>query len=189
MNRLKQVVPITLLVAAASLIAQNRQERKPHIDSYVAGTQGESRLIEEVRHHLVMLPYYGVFDDLGFVVNDGVVTLVGQVTRPTLKDDAGRTVERVEGVISVINEIEVLPLSPNDDRIRRGVYRAIYGDSSLSIRYGFQAVPSIHILVKNGNVRLEGVVANETDRNVAGIRANGVSGAFKVENELRVEGK
>jgi osmotically-inducible protein OsmY len=104
MNRLKQVVPITLLVAAASLIAQNRQERKPHIDSYVAGTQGESRLIEEVRHHLVMLPYYGVFDDLGFVVNDGVVTLVGQVTRPTLKDDAGRTVERVEGVISVINE-------------------------------------------------------------------------------------
>jgi hyperosmotically inducible periplasmic protein len=89
----------------------------------------------------------------------------------------------------VVNNIEVLPLSPDDDRIRRGVYRAIYGDQTLSTRYGFQALPSIHIIVKNGHVRLEGVVANEGDKNIAGIRANGVHGAFSVENGLRIEGK
>ena len=95
-----------------------------------------------------------------------------------LKDDAGRAVKSVEGVTNVINNIEVLPLSPNDDRIRRAVYNAIYRDPSLSTRYGYQALPSIHIIVKNGNVRLEGVVANEMDRNIAGIRANAVSGRF-----------
>jgi hyperosmotically inducible protein len=95
----------------------------------------------------------------------------------------------VEGVTNVVNNIEVLPLSPDDDRIRRGVYRAIYGDPALSTRYGFQALPSIHIIVKNGHVRLEGVVANEGDKNIAGIRANGVPGAFSIENDLRVEGK
>jgi hyperosmotically inducible protein len=92
-------------------------------------------------------------------------------------------------VTNVINEIEVLPLSENDDRIRRAVYRAIYGDPMLSTRYGFQALPSIHIIVKNGNVRLEGVVANEMDRNVCNIRANAVSGVFNVQNDLKVEGK
>jgi hyperosmotically inducible protein len=126
---------------------------------------------------------------LGFTVNGGTVTLVGQVTQPVLKDDAGRVVKRVEGVTNVVNNIEVLPLSPNDDQIRRAAYRAIYGDPSLSTRYGFQALPSIHIIVKNGNIRLEGVVANEMDRNIAGIRANSVPGAFKAQNDLRVEGK
>jgi len=98
-------------------------------------------------------------------------------------------VKRIEGVTSVENNIEVLPLSPNDDQIRIATYRAIYGDASLSTRYGYRALPSIHIIVKNGNVRLEGVVANEMDRNIAGIRANGVPGAFSVQNDLRVEGK
>jgi len=136
-----------------------------------------------------MLPYYGVFDDLGFSVNGGTVTLMGQVTQPVLKDDAARAVKKIEGVTNVTNNIEVLPLSPNDDQIRRAVYRAIYGDPSLSTRYGFRALPSIHIIVKNGNVRLEGVVANEGDRNIAGLRAKGVPGAFSVENDLKVEGK
>ena len=136
-----------------------------------------------------MLPYYGVFDDLGFNVNGGTVTLYGQVTRPTLKSDAGNVIKRVEGVTNVVNNIEVLPLSPEDDRIRRGTFRAIYGDTVLSTRYGFQALPSIHIIVKNGHVRLEGVVANEGDKNIAGIRANGVFGAFSVENDLKVESK
>jgi hyperosmotically inducible periplasmic protein len=160
-----------------------------HLDPYVLGPANENKLIQEVRHKLVLLPYFGVFDDIGFNVSGGTVTLQGQVTQPVLKDDAGRTVKGVEGVTNVINNIEVLPLSPNDDRIRREVYRAIYGDPMLSTRYGYQALPSIHIIVKNGNVRLEGVVANEMDRNVANLRANAVGGVFHVENELRVEGK
>lgn len=160
-----------------------------HMDPYVTGPVNEAKLIQEVRHKLVLLPYFGVFDDIGFNVSGGTVTLQGQVTQPVLKDDAGRTVKGVEGVTNVVNNIEVLPLSSNDDRIRRAVYNAIYRDPMLSTRYGFQALPSIHIIVKNGNVRLEGVVANEMDRNVVNIRANAVSGVFHVENELRVEGK
>lgn len=161
-----------------------------HIDPYVQGAENEAKLIQEVRHQLVMLPYFGVFDDLGFRADPGGrITLLGQVTRPALKADAENVIKRIEGVTAVINNIEVLPLSPMDDQLRRAVYRAVYGDSSLSIRYGYRALPSIHIIVKNGNVRLEGVVANETDRNIAFLRANGVAGAFKVENDLRIEGK
>jgi len=175
------------LLLASGVSAKDKDDK--HMDPYVAGPANESRLVREVRHQLVTLPYYGVFDDLGFQVDGTTVTLVGQVTQPVLKDDAGRAVKRVEGVTNVVNNIEVLPLSPNDDNIRRGVYRAIYGDPNIATRYGFQAVPSIHIIVKNGNVRLEGVVANEMDRNLVGIRANGVPGAFHVQNDLRVEGK
>jgi hyperosmotically inducible protein len=171
-----------LALAAPAVFAQ-------HQDPYVHGSVDETKIAKEVRHELVMLPYFGVFDDIGFNVNGGTVTLVGQVTRPTLKSDAGNVVRRVEGVTSVVNNIEVLPLSPDDNRIRLATYRAIYGDPSLSIRYGYQALPSIHIIVKNGHVRLEGVVANQADKNLAGIRANGVPGAFSVENDLRVEGK
>lgn len=160
-----------------------------HNDPYTASTPQDSRLIKEVRHELVMLPYFGVFDDIGFTVQGGTVTLLGQVTQPTLKSDAGNVVKHIEGVTNVVNNIEVLPLSPNDDEIRRATYRAIYGDSALSSRYGFRAVPSIHILVKNGHVVLEGVVANQADKNIAGIRAQGVPGAFSVDNQLRVEGK
>ncbi|MBI1896594.1 MAG: BON domain-containing protein, partial [Acidobacteria bacterium] len=110
----------------------------------------------------------------------------GQVTRPTLKSSAERVVRDIEGVEQVINQIEVLPLSPNDDRIRLATYRAIYGHSALN-RYALQAIPPIHILVRNGNVTLEGVVANESDKNIANIQANGVSGVFSVTNNLRVE--
>jgi hyperosmotically inducible protein len=145
------------------------------------------RLAKEVRHELVMLPYYSVFDNLAFQVNDGVVTLLGQVTRPTLKDDAQRVVQKIEGVKKVINNIEVLPLSPNDDRIRLETYRAIYGDPTLNTKYAHQAVPPIHIIVKNGHVTLEGVVASESDKILAGMRANSVPGVFSVTNNLRVE--
>jgi hyperosmotically inducible periplasmic protein len=145
-----------------------------------------TNLEREVRHELVMLPYYNVFDNLAFRVDGGTVTLLGQVTRPTLKDDAERVVKRIEGVERVRNEIEVVPLSPNDDTIRIAEFRAIYGDPALN-RYAHQAVPPIHIIVKNGNVTLEGVVANEADKNIAGIRANGVPGVFSVKNNLRVE--
>jgi len=146
-----------------------------------------SHLTKEVRHELVMLPYYGVFDNLTYRVGaDGTVTLQGQVTRPTLKSDAEHVVKDVEGVTRVVNDIEVLPVSPNDDTIRMALYRAIYASPQLN-RYAMQAVPSIHIIVKNGNVTLEGVAANESDKNVASIQAKGVSGVFSVTNNLRLE--
>ncbi|HKX00713.1 MAG TPA: BON domain-containing protein [Bryobacteraceae bacterium] len=148
--------------------------------------RGTERIAREVRHELVMLPYYGVFDNLAYRVNGYDVTLMGQVTRPTLKSDAERVVQKIEGVEHVKNEIEVLPLSPMDDRIRLATYRAIYSRPGLD-RYALQAVPPIHIIVKNGNVALEGVVASQADKNLAGIQAKGVSGVFSVTNNLRVE--
>jgi hyperosmotically inducible protein len=145
------------------------------------------RIVKEVRHELIMLPYYGVFDNLSYKVDpDGTVTLIGQVAKPVLKSDAGNAVKRIEGVEKVVNNIEVLPLSPSDDRIRRAAYRAIYGNSVLS-QYQMRAVPPIHIIVKNGHITLEGVVAREMDKNIAGIQANGVPGAFSVTNNLVVE--
>ena len=146
----------------------------------------QERLEKEVRHELVMLRFYGVFDNLEFKVDGRRVTLLGQVTSPTLKTEAERVVKGIEGVESVDNQIEVLPLSPNDDRIRRAVYRAIYGNPNLD-RYALRAIPTIHIIAKNGNVTLEGVVATEADKNIAGIQANSVPGVFSVKNNLRVE--
>lgn len=150
--------------------------------------KGRERLEREVRHALVMLPYYGVFDNLSFRVDGNYnVTLMGQTVRPTLKSDAEASVKRIEGVERVRNQIEVLPLSPNDDRIRRAVYNVLYSSNSPLFRYGNQPVPPIHIIVKNGHVTLEGVVDNEGDRNIANVRANGVPGVFSVVNRLRVE--
>ncbi len=149
--------------------------------------KGEARIQREVRHQLVMLPYYSVFDNLAFKVDGDTVTLMGQVTRPVLKSDAETAVKGIEGVERVNNKIEVLPLSPSDDRIRLAAYRAIYSFPSLN-RYAIQAVPPIHIIVKNGHITLEGVVASEADKNAAGIQANSVPGAFSVTNNLRVEG-
>jgi hyperosmotically inducible protein len=143
-------------------------------------------LEKEVRHELVMLPWLGVFDNLEFQVKGDTVVLSGQVTRPTLQKDAERVVSRIEGVTKVINNIEVLPLSPFDNRIRRAAYQQIYGFSALS-RYSLGAVPAIRIIVKNGHITLHGVVANEGDRTIAGIRANGVPGAFSITNGLQVE--
>jgi hyperosmotically inducible periplasmic protein len=149
--------------------------------------RGRDRIIKEVHHELVLLPYYGVFDNLAFQVSDdGTVTLMGQVARPTLKSDAENSVKRIEGVERVVNNIEVLPTSPNDDRIRRDTYRAIYGNDVLS-QYSLRAVPPIHIIVKNGNVTLEGVVARQMDKQIAETQAKSVPGAFSVTNNLRVE--
>jgi hyperosmotically inducible protein len=150
-----------------------------------AAPKGPDSITKEVRHELVMLPYYGIFDNLAYRVDGTTVTLFGEVTRPTLKSDAENVVKKIEGVTNVVNQIEVLPLSPNDDQIRRAVYRAVYSFPSLS-RYSMGAVPSIHIIVKNGNVTLVGAVSNEGDKDVAGIQANGVSGVFSVKNELAV---
>jgi hyperosmotically inducible protein len=143
-------------------------------------------LVKEVRHELVMLPYYGVFDNLSYRVDGSKVTLFGQVREPKLKSDAEKAVKSIEGVSSVDNQIEVMPLSPNDDQIRLAAYRAIYSQAPLQ-RYQMGAVPPIHVIVKNGDLTLEGVVATEMDRNVAGIAAKGVSGAHKVTNNLRLD--
>jgi len=143
------------------------------------------KLVRSVRHELVMLPFYSVFDNLSFRIDGSAVTLLGQVTRPTLKTSAARVVERIPGVTKVTNQIEVLPLSFHDDRIRLAVLRAVYRQPALQ-RYMLGALPSIHILVKNGDVILEGVVSNQMDKNLAYLYVNGVSGVFSVTNNLRV---
>ena len=149
--------------------------------------RGRERITKEVHHELVLLPFYGVFDNLAYQVSDdGTVTLLGQVVRPTTKSDAENSVKRIEGVEKVVNNIQVLPNSPNDDRIRRAVYLSIYRNTVLN-QYELRAVPPIHIIVDRGHVTLEGVVARQMDKQVAEIQAKSVSGVFSVTNNLRVE--
>src|SRR4029077_10486161 len=162
--------------------------RVPHSAKAQRETKANQNLVREVRHQLLLLPYYSVFDNLVFKVDGDHVTLEGQATRPTLKSDAEAAVKSIEGVSGVTNNIEVLPPSPMDDQLRHALYRAIYGDTVLS-KYGWSSMPSIHIIVKNGHVSLEGVVDREADKNVAGLRANGVPNAFEVKNNLVVNGK
>ena len=148
----------------------------------------QARLVQEIRHELVTLPYYDVFDWLeGAVTPDGTVVLRGQVVRPSTKSDAGKRVSAIEGVERVDNQIEVLPVSPGDDRLRLAIYRAIFNWNSPLFRYATRSVPPIHIIVNRGRATLKGVVANEGDRNIAYIRARGVPGLFGVTNELEVE--
>jgi hyperosmotically inducible periplasmic protein len=145
-------------------------------------------LKEEVRHQLVMLPYYSVFDWLEAQVKpDGTVTLMGEVTRPSTKDDAEDRVKKLEAATKVVNNIEVLPLSPMDDQLRIALYRAIFRFDSPLFRYGTQSVPPIHIIVKNGHVTLRGIVANQMDSQLAYMAAQGVPNIFEVKNELQVE--
>ncbi|MCI0336258.1 MAG: BON domain-containing protein [Acidobacteria bacterium] len=144
------------------------------------------KTVKKIRKELVTLPFYGVFDNLAFNYEDGIVTLYGQVSRPTLKKDAARVVERVAGVEQVINKIDVLPLSGFDDQIRIATFRAIYRRPGFD-RLGLQAVPPIHIIVNRGHVTLEGVVPTKSDSDRAFIYANSVANVFSVTNNLRVE--
>jgi len=171
---LAMLIAATTIQASVQNTSHQRNERKM-----------QENLVKEVRHQLLLLPYYSVFDNLLFKVEGDKVTLLGQVVRPTLKSDAENAVKSIEGVASVNNQIEVLPVSPMDDQLRRAVYRAIYGDAVLS-RYGMSALPSIHIIVKNGNVTLEGVVDSESDKNLANLRASAVPNVFSVTNNLTV---
>jgi BON domain len=143
---------------------------------------------DQVRHQLVMIPYYNVFDDLNYSVDNGVVTLTGAVTWPVVKEDAQRAVKKLPGVTQVINNIRVLPLSSFDNHIRAAEYRAIFGFGGL-YRYAMGALPSVHIVVDNGHVTLVGVVNNQADKDTAYIRANSVPGVFSVTNNLRVAEK
>ncbi len=151
-----------------------------------ASSKSQERITREVRHELLMLPYFGVFDNIAFKVDGGTVTLLGQVVRPSLKSDAENAVKHIEGVERVDNQIEVLPPSPMDDRLRLELYRAIYGYSALE-KYALGVQKPIRIIVKMGRVTLEGVVDSEADKNLAGLRANTVPGIFSVTNNLRVE--
>ena len=182
----KATLPLAVLTGLLAVYPISAQQ-KDHNDAFVRGPAAESHLMQEVRHQLVMLPYYTVFDDLAFRVNGSTVTLLGQVTNPVLKSDAGNVVKHIEGVTQVDNQIQVLPLSPMDWQIRRAEFRAIYGDPEIGDRYGHMALPSIHIIVNNGHVKLEGVVNNQGDKNLIGIRANSVPNVFSVENDLQVE--
>jgi hyperosmotically inducible protein len=173
-------IALALLAIFAANSAANQNQSHQRNDKKM-----HENLMKEVRHQLLLLPYYSVFDNLLFKVEGDKVTLLGQVVRPTLKSDAENAVKGIEGVSSVDNQIEVLPVSPMDDGVRRAVFRALYGDTGLS-RYGMSALPSIHIIVKNGNVALEGVVDNESDKNLAGLRANQVPNVFSVTNNLSV---
>ena len=146
-------------------------------------------IVKEVRHELVTLPYYGLFDWLeGEVRPDGTLVLRGEVVRPSTRKDAESRVKEVEGVEKVVNEIEVLPVSPNDDRIRAAIYRALFNGNSPLFRYATFAVPPIHIIVKNGRVTLKGIVGNQQESQIANVKARSVSGVFEVKNELQVEG-
>lgn len=165
---------LVFVLATCTSFAQNQVSEK-----------SVQRIQKEVRHELLMLPYYDVFDNLAYKVDGYNVTLLGQVTRPSLKSDAERVVKGIEGVEKVDNQIEVLPPSSMDDQLRRRLYRAIYGYPSLQ-RYSLGVQQPIRIIVKSGRVTLEGVVDNEADKNTAGIRANGVSGIFSVTNNLQV---
>jgi hyperosmotically inducible protein len=174
------VLSALLLGLAATLPAADKNKNKDP-----GSPRSQDRLVKEVRHELVMLPYYSVFDDLAYKVDGAHVTLFGAVTRPTLRSDAERAVAHIEGVDGVTNNIEVLPLSPMDDDIRRQVYRAIYSQPGLDM-YSLRAVPTIHIIVKGGHVTLTGAVANQGDKDRANIAANGVSGVFSVTNNILV---
>jgi hyperosmotically inducible periplasmic protein len=174
----KSVATLLVMMAASavSLPAQTPAE---------AAARAQERIIKEVRHELLMLPYYNVFDNISYKVEGNNVILMGQVTQPVLKSDAGNVVKRIEGVEKVDNQIEVLPVSGIDDRLRLQLFRAIYGYPALR-KYDLGTIKPIRIIVKNGNVTLEGVVDNDTDKNLAYIRANGVHGVFSVTNNLQV---
>ncbi len=146
----------------------------------------QDRVTREVHHELVMLPDLTIWDNLQYKVEGGKVTLLGQVRNAVLKDEAEKVVKRIEGVDQVDNRIEVLPASSNDDRTRMAVARALFGNDSPLFRYSMGALPPIHIIVKSGHVTLEGVVDNQADKDMAGIKANGVPGVFSVENHLQV---
>ena len=168
-------LPTLLALFCLSIAAQDNQ-----------GTaKSQERIIREVRHELLMLPYFGVFDYIAFKVDGSTVTLVGQVVRPVLKSDAENAVKRIEGVERVDNQIEALPPSSMDDGLRIQLYRAIYGFPSLE-KYALGVQKPIRIIVKNGHVTLEGVVDNQTDKDTANIRAKGVPGSFSVDNNLQV---
>ena len=172
----KLLLLATITVSAIPAAAQNGTSTL---------SPAEARIAREVRHELLMLPYYNVFDYMAFEVHGYDVKLIGSVTRPVLKSDAQNVVKRIEGVQKVDNQIEVLPPSPTDDRLRLELYRTIYDFPALE-KYALGTLKPIRIIVNMGRVTLEGVVDSEADKNLVTLRANGVPGIFAVTNHLQV---
>jgi len=176
----------TILALVLALVPGSQILRAAPAENEQLDQRAVQRITKEVHHELVLLPYYGVFDNLAYQVSpDGTVTLIGQVVRPSTKSSAEAAVKNIEGVNRVVNQIDVLPPSPMDDEIRRQVFRAIYGYPTLN-RYAIMAVPPIHIIVKGGHVTLTGVVDKQTDKQVADIQAKSVPNVFSVEDQLQV---
>ena len=185
--RLRMCLPLLILLLAGAtplVLAQVPSANTPAKSE----EKYPSNLSREIHHQLLVLPYYSVFDSISFTLNGTKVTLTGQVVRPTLRSQAEAAVKSIEGVVIVVNQIEILPASPADDELRRATYRAIFEDATLA-RYAVQTVPPIHIIVKNGNVALEGAVESASDRNLAGSRAGGVANVHNVKNNLVVRPK
>jgi hyperosmotically inducible periplasmic protein len=191
-RRMSMPFLLAMIVLVVGLTQAQTSQAPAPVSPQDNRTQGLSqssaeRIVKEVHHELVLLPYYGVFDNLAYRVSpDGTVTLMGQVARPTLKSDAENAVKRIEGVERIDNQIQLLPTSPVDDQVRLATYRAIYGNSVLS-PYGLRAVPPIHIIVNQGHVTLEGVVAKQMDKQLAETQAKSVPNVFSVTDNLRVE--
>jgi hyperosmotically inducible protein len=183
------ILGVLLLATAPDVRAAQRNKSSGQLESSTArDVHRMEALKEEVRHQLLMLPYYSVFDWLQAEVKpDGTVILGGQVVRPTLKDDAESRVKKLESATNVVNNIEVLPLSPMDDQLRVALYRRIYNFDSPLFRYATWSTPPIHVIVKNGHVTLKGIVANQGDSQLAFMAANQVPGVFDVKNELQIE--
>lgn len=183
------------LLATPFAVAQSNNSPQPNGSQnnnnqpFLSGPDNESQLARQVRHALLTLPYYSVFDDLYFNLNGSVVTLGGECPPETpwdIRSEAAAAVKGVKGVTQVVNNIKLLPLSPMDWQIRRAEVKAIYGDSSIGTRYGYQALPSIHIIVDNGHVTLTGVVDNDFDNTLIRTRANTVPNVFSVNDNLVV---
>lgn len=175
MKHRSYILVLSLLTLATLSIAQDQRE---------TSAKTQERITREVRHELLMLPYFGVFDNIAFKVDGYNVTLLGQVVRPSLKSDAENAVKHIEGVEKIDNQIEVLPPSTTDDSLRLALYRAIYGYPALE-KYALGVQKPIRIIVKNGHVTLEGVVDSDADKNMAELRAKGVPGTFSVTNNLQ----
>jgi len=182
---MRQFFTLILAFGLGSLAASAQQTPAPSSETRPPSDRATQRIIKEVRHELLMLPYLDVFDYIAYKVDGYSVTLMGSVTHPSVKSDAGNVVKGIEGVEKVDNQIDVLPPSSQDDQLRLRLYQAIYGFPSLQ-RYALGVQKPIRIIVKSGRVTLEGVVDTEADKNTAGIRAGSVPGTFGVTNNLQV---
>ncbi|MFZ0313388.1 MAG: BON domain-containing protein [Candidatus Korobacteraceae bacterium] len=199
MRRAYGIVVVVLIVAFWALAAGAQSAQPPMSDQSMSNpmAQGQApgetlppatqaKLMKGINHALIMLPYYGVFDNLVYLLQGRTVILTGQVTNPSLKPDAERAVKKVEGIDKVVNNIEILPPSPMDQQIRERVKQAIYGGYGPLFKYSRNPNPPIRIIVKNARVTLEGVVDSEGDKNLCTLRVNQISSVLSVTNNLRV---
>jgi hyperosmotically inducible periplasmic protein len=184
-SRLAVIVNLALFCGAGAIAAA----QPPASQSQTKVAEKSSDVLaKSVRHQIQVLPFYSVFDNIESRVDGNRVTLTGQVLRNTLKNHAEAAVQNLEGVSTVSNQIEVLPASSSDDDLRTAIYRALFEDNVLK-KYAAENVPSIHIIVKDGNVVLVGIVQNDSDRKLAGNLASQVPNSKSLQNHLAIKSK